>query len=111
MPRFPYLSAIFLLLSLVIGAVMVPNTVQILPPVSQIEAELSSRFGGTVKIEGAVRLRFVPRLQVIIDQVSFSDNADADARFAATMPRLIVDLSAAEMLQGRVSSLHFHFGR
>ncbi|MBL71537.1 MAG: hypothetical protein CML95_08390 [Rhodobiaceae bacterium] len=107
MPRFPYLSAIFLLLSLVIGAVMVPNTVQILPPVSQIEAELSSRFGGTVKIEGAVRLRFVPRLQVIIDKVSFRANTEADARFAATMPRLIVDLSLAEMLQGRVSSRAF----
>ena len=80
MPRFPYLSTIFLLLSLVIAAVIVPNTVQILPQVKQIEVDLSARFGGKVKIDGAVRLRFVPRPQVIIDQVSFSDNRRADAR-------------------------------
>ena len=107
MPRFPYLSAIFLLLSLVIGAVVVPNTVQILPSVKQIEAELSMRFGGTVTIDGPVRLRFVPRLQVIVDKVSFSDQSNADALFAASIPRLVVDLDAAEMVRQRVASQAF----
>jgi hypothetical protein len=101
MPRFPYLSTIFLLLALLVGAVIVPNTVQILPPSAQIEADLSARFGGAVRIDGPVRLRFVPRPQVIVDKVSFSDNRRAEARFAAAIPRLVVDLNIAEMVQRR----------
>ena len=68
MPRFPYLSTIFLLLSALIATVIVPNTVQILPQVKQIEADLSARFGGEVKIDGPVRLRFVPRPQLIVEK-------------------------------------------
>ena len=79
MPRFPYLSTIFLLLSALIATVIVPNTVQILPQVKQIEADLSARFGGAVKIDGPVRLRFVPRPQLIVEKVSFSDNRRADS--------------------------------
>ena len=104
MPRFPYLSTIFLLLAALIATVIVPNTVQILPQVKQIEADLSARFGGAVKIDGPVRLRFVPRPQLIVEQVSFSDNQRAEARFAAAIPRLVVDLNVAEMVQRRLAS-------
>ena len=104
MPRFPYLSTIFLLLSALIATVIVPNTVQILPQVKQIEADLSARFGGAVKIDGPVRLRFVPRPQLIVEKVSFSDNRRAEARFAAAIPRLVVDLNVAEMVQRRFAS-------
>lgn len=104
MPRFPYLSTIFLLLSALIATVIVPNTVQILPQVKQIEADLSARFGGEVKIDGPVRLRFVPRPQLIVEKVSFSDNRRAEARFAAAIPRLVVDLNVAEMVQRRFAS-------
>ncbi|MEL0151058.1 MAG: hypothetical protein VW950_05415, partial [Rhodobiaceae bacterium] len=87
-----------------IATVIVPNTVQILPQVKQIEADLSARFGGEVKIDGPVRLRFVPRPQLIVEKVSFSDNRRAEARFAAAIPRLVVDLNVAEMVQRRFAS-------
>lgn len=107
MPRFPYLSSIFLLLSLVMAAVIVPNKARILPPVQQVESDLSTRFDGAVKIDGDVRLRFLPRPQLIIDKVSFSDSKDAEALFAATIPRLVIDLNMTELVQGRFSSRSF----
>jgi hypothetical protein len=101
MPRFPYLSVLFLLLSAVIAAVMVPNIMRVLPPVAQIEADLSARFSAAMKIDGEVRLRFVPRPQIIIEKASFSDKQRAEARFAATIPRLVLDLDVLELLQNR----------
>ena len=77
MPRFPYLSVIFLLLSAVMAAVITPNAVRVLPSIEAIEADLSARFSGDVKIDGAVRLRFLPRPQIVIEQVSFSDKRRA----------------------------------
>lgn len=101
MPRFPYLSVIFLLLSAVMAAVITPNAVRVLPSIEAIEADLSARLSVDVKIDGAVRLRFVPRPQIIIKQVSFSDKRRAAARFAATMPQLVIDLDIIELVQRR----------
>ena len=101
MPRFPYLSVIFLLLSALMVAVITPNTVRILPSIEAIEADLSARFSGDVKIDGAVRLRFLPRPQIVIEQVSFSDKRRAAARFAATMPQMAIDLDIIELMQRR----------
>jgi hypothetical protein len=53
--------------------VITPNAARILPPIEAFEANLSARFSSNVKIDGAVRLRFVPRPQIIIEQVSLSD--------------------------------------
>jgi hypothetical protein len=101
MPRFPYLSVIFLMLSAVMAAVIAPNAMRILPPIETIEADLSARFSADVRIDGAVRLRFVPRPQIIITQVSFSDKRRAAARFAATMPQMVADLDIIELVQRR----------
>ncbi|NCF79480.1 MAG: hypothetical protein GWP34_06220, partial [Alphaproteobacteria bacterium] len=100
MPRFPYLSVIFLLLSALMAAVITPNAARILPPIEAFEADLSARFSGNVKIDGAVRLRFVPRPQIIIEQVSFSDRRRA-AQFAATMPQMVINLDIIELVQRR----------
>ena len=51
-----------------------------------------------------MRLRFVPRPQLIVKKVSFSVNRRAEARFAAAIPRLVVDLNVAEMAQRRFAS-------
>jgi hypothetical protein len=100
MPRFPYLSVIFLLLSALMAAVITPNAARILPPIEAFEADLSARFSGNVKIDGAVRLRFVPRPQIIIEQVSFSDRRRA-AQFAANMPQMVINLDIIELVQRR----------
>ncbi|MGI9438699.1 MAG: AsmA-like C-terminal region-containing protein [Parvibaculales bacterium] len=101
MPRFPYLSTIFLLLSALAALVIVPNTVPIVPPLAEVEADLSNRFGGAAVIDGNVRLRFIPRPQLIIENVSFSDSRNAPTRVAATIPRLVIDLSIADVAQSR----------
>jgi hypothetical protein len=100
MPRFPYLSVIFLLLSALMVAVITPNAARILPPIEAFEANLSARFSSNVKIDGAVRLRFVPRPQIIIEQVSLSDRGRA-AQFAATMPQMVINLDIIELVQRR----------
>jgi hypothetical protein len=47
-----------------------------------------------------VRLRFVPRPQIIIEQVSLSDRGRA-AQFAATMPQMVINLDIIELVQRR----------
>lgn len=101
MPRFPYLSMIFLLLGVLVASVIVPNNVPLLPPVEEIEADLSARFAAAVEIEGPVRLRFVPRPQLIISDAKFTDTQRGEARFAATIPQLVVNLDVVELVQRR----------
>ncbi len=100
MPRFPIISSIFLLISALSAAVIVPNTVpHLMPRQADIEAELSSRLFADITIGGNTRLRFAPRPQLIIENVQIVQLRPDDNMLAMQVPQMIVNLSVLELLQ------------
>lgn len=63
--RFPVIPSIFLLLLLVSAAVIVPNAVLLVPDKAELSRQLSAQARLHVDLDGDVRLRFLPRPQMV----------------------------------------------
>lgn len=98
--RFPVIPSIFLLLVAMSAAVIVPNAVIKLPPRHIVAAQLSGQSGVDLSIGGDMRLRFLPRPQVILQNVTAHPSDNADNRLTA--PIMVIDLAPLALLRGVV---------
>lgn len=99
--RFPVIPTIFLLLLLITGAVIVPNSLQILPDKQILVDRLNAQSGLQLTVKGEVRLRFLPRLQVIFNDVTIGSEVETAQKFRAE--KLIINLSALDLAQKAIS--------
>ncbi len=106
MPRFPIIPSIFLLIMALSAAVIVPNTVpQLIPQKADIEAELSTRLFADVSINGGTRLRFVPRPQLIVENIQIVQKRPEGDLLAMQVPQLIADLSVLDLIRQNIRTI------
>lgn len=98
--RFPVIPSIFLLLLAISAAVIVPNAVIKLPDRHIVAAQLSAQSGIELSIAGDMRLRFLPRPQVILEKVTAHPAENTGNRLTA--PIMVVDLVPLALLRGTV---------
>lgn len=99
--RFPVIPSIFLLLLLVSAAVIVPNAVLLVPDKAELSRQLSAQARLHVDLDGDVRLRFLPRPQLIISNVTARPIDDADQSLSAAM--MLVDIAPLALAQRQIS--------
>lgn len=104
--RFPVIPSIFLLLLFISSAVILPNAVTLLPEKSTVAARLSAQSGLEVEFDGDMRLRFLPRPQLVLHHVRVTvDALQADDMGVRnlTAQTLVVSLSPLDFLQGQIN--------
>ncbi len=105
--RFPVIPTLFLLLLAISAAVIVPNAVVLLPERAELVRQLNARSGLDVRIAGEMRLRFLPRPQLLLEDVSarLADDAAQGLRSAT----LVVDVAPLDLVQKKVTVRGEHF--
>ena len=74
--RFPVIPTIFLLLMLAItGIVIVPSFLQILPEKHVLVKRLNAQSGLQLSVNGDIRLRVLPRPQIIFNDIMLNEAA------------------------------------
>lgn len=99
--RFPVIPTIFLSLLFITGAVIGPNIVHILPEKQALVARLNAQSGLQLAVAGDVRLRFLPRPQVILNKVTISSKVETAQKLRAE--KIVINLSPLDLLQERIS--------
>lgn len=103
MPRFPVIASIFLLICSISAAVLVPNLLkQVQPVATDVEIAISQQLSAEVAISGKIRLRFLPRPQLIVERVSVTQGNIENDLLAMRIPHLVVDLSLIDLLQEKI---------
>ena len=105
--RFPIIPTIFLLLLAVSAAVIVPNSVRFLPGKADLVRQLSTQSGLRVQISGDMRLRFLPRPQLILEDVVIQ-RGDGEAQSLRT-EMLILDLAPIDLARGDITIIGINF--
>lgn len=110
--RFPAIPFLIALMLLITTAVVVPNSLRLAQATQALVSDLGSEAGIEVRFDNAikdsVRLRMLPRPQVIFTNLSLTSSDTTKVQMAAKLPRLIVDLDIAALFQRRlkVKSVH-----
>ena len=110
--RFPAIPLLIALLVALASAVVVPNSLRLAAVSKTLVSDLAAQGGIEVSFEDAledsVRLRILPRPQVIFTNLSIVSSAQASVQVAAKLPRVVVDLDITELMQRRlrVKSVH-----
>lgn len=90
--RLPVIPTVFLVILVHAALVMIPNFVVPMPERSALTLLLSDKFNMRVELRGDIRLRFLPRPQIILQDVEMvGDTANRDA-ISVQVPYLLIDL-------------------
>ncbi len=110
--RFPAIPFLIALMLMITTAVVVPNSLRLAEATQVLVADLMAEGGIEVSfdkaIEDSVRFRVLPRPQVIFTNLSMTSSDKATVQMAAKLPRLIVDLDIAALLQRRLKAKSVH---
>ncbi len=101
--RFPAIPIIFLLLILLSVGVVVPNLAPLLPDRIDLAKLLSNRVDMRVRLDGDIRVRFLPRPQIIFNDVQIMSEAAQTDGLVAAIPVLVIDLDGTDFLQRKIS--------
>ena len=97
--RFPAIPTILLLLIAMAALVVLPNFVVPMPERHVLSNVLSKQWGMQISLNGDMQLRFLPRPQIILQDVQLvGSTADGDA-LTAHAPQLIVALDVQALTQ------------
>lgn len=103
--RFPAIPILILLLLFISAAVVVPNSLRLGAATQDLLSTLAQEAGLEVRfeqdIESSVRLRVLPRPQLILTNLTVANRGQTAARVSARLPRLIVDLDMGALVQRR----------
>ena len=95
--RFPVIPTLFLLLLAMAGAVILPNVLQILPTKHVLVERLNTQSGLQLAVQGDIRLRFLPRPQIILNDVTIRSEIEIEQKLQAE--KIIINLSVLDLLQ------------
>lgn len=99
--RFPVIPTILLLLSLIGALVVLPHSLVPPPERSLLTSLLTDKSNMQVKLGGDIRLRFLPRPQIILSDVEMIGRTKAGDSVAVAVPRLVVNLDWVALGQQR----------
>ena len=99
--RFPVIPLIFVLLLAITGAVIVPSFLQILPEKHVLVDRLNAQSGLQFSVNGAVRLRVLPRPQIIFNDITLNEAAVSEQKLQAE--KLIVNLSIMDFIRNEIA--------
>ena len=99
--RFPVVPTIFLILMLQTGLVIVPNFVVPIPERHLLTRLLSEKSAMQVTLNGDIRLRFLPRPQIVLQDVTMSGATTGGDVLAVQTPYLLIDLDMAALTRQR----------
>lgn len=105
--RFPVIPTLFLLLLAMSAAVIVPNAVVLLPERAALVRQLSAGSGLDVHVAGEMRLRFLPRPQLLLEDVSAQLAGDAAQGLRSA--RLVINVAPLDLLQKKITVRGVHF--
>ncbi len=99
--RFPVIPTILLLLSLIGALVVLPHSLVPPPERALLTTLLMDKSNMQVKLGGDIRLRFLPRPQIILTDVDMTGSTEAGDLIAVSVPRLVVNLDWVALGQQR----------
>lgn len=99
--RFPIIPSVFLLLVLMSAGVIVPNAVVLLPERDELSRQLSAQSSLRISISGDVRLRFLPRPQLVITDVTAQHQNDTDQSLRAAI--MLVNIAPLDLAQRKIN--------
>ena len=97
--RFPVIPTIFLLLMLQSALVLVPNFVALVPERTLLTTLLAQKSAMQVTLHGDIRLRFLPRPQVLLEGVTMNGQTAGGDRLAVQAPYLLLDLDMTALMR------------
>lgn len=90
--RLPVIPTVFLVILVQFALVIMPNFVVPIPERSALTLLLSEKSNMRVALRGDIRLRFLPRPQIILQNVEMVGDTTAGDSVIAQVPYLVVDL-------------------
>lgn len=97
--RYPVIPTLFLILLAMTGAVIAPNVLQISPTKYVLVDRLNAQSGLQLTVRGDIRLRFLPRPQIILNDVVVRSEVEIEQKLQAE--KIILNLSVLDLLQDK----------